>query len=79
MVRLGQTERNELNMLFAGLNTSQVFALVGVFGMQAFVYGPVVLFTECWKKQSLQQTLTILVVTLGRVNELLAIFVMPLC
>ncbi len=39
--------------------------------MQASVYGPAVLFQECWKRQSLQQTLLILIITMGRIKELL--------
>ena len=71
VVRLSQSEMKEMNMLVARLTAAQIFALIGAFGMQAFVYGPTVLFQECWKKQSLQQTLFILVITLGRVKELL--------
>ena len=71
VVRMSQTERTEMNMLIARLTASPIFALIGAFGMQAFVYGPTVLFQECWKKESLQQTLLILVITMGRVEELL--------
>ncbi len=58
-------------MLVARLTAAQKFVLFGAFGMQAFVYGPTVLFQERWNLQSLQQTLIILVITLGRVKELL--------
>ncbi len=70
-VRLSQTEISELKILIARMTASQLLAQIDAFGIQAFVYGPVVLFQECWKKQSLQQTSLILVMTLGRVKELL--------
>ncbi len=41
--------------------------------MQASAYGPMVLFQECWKRQFLQQTLIIFVITMGRIKELLEI------
>ncbi len=71
VVKLSQNEMKELNALLARLTASQVFTLVGAFGIQAFVYGPTVLFQEWWKKESLQHTLLILVITLWSVKELL--------
>ena len=60
-----------MNRLIARLTISQLFALIGALGMQAFVYRPAVLFRECWKRQSRQQTLVILIMTMGRIKELL--------
>ncbi len=70
-VRMSPTERAEMIELIARLTVSQLFALIGAFGMQVFVYGPLVLFQECWKTQSLEQTLLILVITMSRIKELL--------
>ena len=68
---MSPAENTEMNNLIARLTISQLFALMGAFEMQAFVYGPAVLFQECWKRQSLQQTRMILIITMGRIEELL--------
>ncbi len=72
-LRMSPAEIAEIQRLIARLTVSQIFALIGAFGMQAFVYGPAVLFQESWKRQSLQQTLMIMIITMVRVNELLDI------
>ncbi len=70
-LRKNPAEIAEINRLIARLTISQIFALIGAFGMQAFVYGSAVLFQECWKRQYLQQTLMVMIITIGRVKELL--------
>ncbi len=71
MNKLKDPEQEELNDLLSRVTVVQTFALIGAFGLRAFVHGPVVLLQECWKNQSIQQTLFIMILTHGPVGELL--------
>ncbi len=58
-----EPEQEELADLLSRATVAQVFALIGAFGLRALVHGPLITFQECWKKQSLQQTLFIMILT----------------
>ncbi len=67
--KLKESEKAELNELLQRLTL--VFALIAAFGMNSFIYGPATLFQKCWKAQSLQETLCIMILTLGQTSELI--------
>ncbi len=55
------------------LTMGQIFALYVAFGQEAFKLGPITLLQRCCKCQSLEQTLTIMVLTWGQTRELLSL------
>ncbi len=65
--KLKGPEQEELADLLSRVRIAQVFALIGTFGPKAFVHGHVFILQECWKKQSFQQTLFIMILTQGQV------------
>ena len=72
VTKLKDSEQEELYELLERVTVAQVLALYAAFGMKSFMFGPATLLQECWKKQSLQQTLCLVVLTMGQMHELLA-------
>ncbi len=52
--KLKDNEIEDLRAIFQRVTVAQLFALIAAFGLRAFTHGPLVIFQECWKKQSLQ-------------------------
>ncbi len=73
VTKLKESEQVELYELLERVTVAQILALYATFGMKSFMFGPATLLQEYWKKQSLQQTLCLAILTLGRMHELLEV------
>ena len=67
--KLKENEVEELGALFQRVTVAHIFALIAAFGLRAFTQGPLVIFQECRKKQSLQHTLAIMIGTYTKLEN----------